>query len=121
MFFAAPISIPVWLFPHLPPNLEVTIPDIGLIRAIPNSIFSPDVFTPDTPIPLALTLTTFFLYKDDTQVSTSVNSAVVVFYFSAMVIFSAFVLSLSFSCCITSSASSNLETLYFSSPSSSMA
>ena len=116
------MSIPLWFLPHLPPNLEVTTPETGLIKDMPKFIFSPEVFTPAADIPLALvTLTTFFLYNEATQVSTSVNSAFAVSYFSKIVILSEFVLSLSFNCCITSSASSNLETLYFSSPSSSIA
>ena len=112
----APISTPLCVFPHLEPNLDVSVPESGLIKLIPKLTFAP-VFTDeggiaDLPVEATLFTTTFgfSLYKLATQVSTSVNVASLVLYFSNIVILSLFVLSLSFNCFTMSSASSNLDT-----------
>ena len=43
---AAPISVPLCVLPQRAPNLDVTIPDTGLIREIPSSTLVVDVLTP---------------------------------------------------------------------------
>ena len=40
----APISTPLCVFPHLEPNLDVSVPESGLIKLIPKLTFAP-VFT----------------------------------------------------------------------------
>ena len=92
------MSTPLCVFPHLEPNLEVTVPDTGLIMLNPKFTFAP-VFTDDggiAELPVEATLLTTFgfsLYKPATHVSTSVNVASLVLYFSNIVILSLFVLS----------------------------
>ena len=111
------MSIPLWLLPHLAPNLEVNVPDTGLISDIPKFTTLLDVFTPvDATVTFeTVFFTTFFSYNFSTLCSTLANSTSSVLYFSLTPNFSLLLLFFSFNLFTTSSASPKLDTYSFSS------
>ena len=108
------------------PNLEVIVPETGLISEIPKFAFPPDVVSFVLTVPVALyilledffaTFTTFGFstYNLETASSVETNGFNSVSYFSTIDIPSIFELSFSFKVLTTFSASSKLETYSFSS------
>ena len=115
--FGAPISIPLWLLPHLAPNLDVTVPETGLISDIPKFTTLPDVLVPvaATAVDDVVFFTTFFSYKSATTFSVVTYSACSVEYFSIIPNLSLLLLFFSFKSLIACSASANVLTFSFSS------
>ena len=106
------------------PNLEVIVPEIGLIKLIPRLTFLLDV--PETfPEETDATYVVFGFgtssYSFETHLSTAVNSFVCVSYFSTIPISFLLLLFFFFSSATTFSASSKVATYTFSCLSSVMA
>ena len=78
------MSIPLCVLPHLLPNLDVTTPDVGLIKEIPKFTFLLEEFTPVAATAYEVCFTTFFTYKSATHFSTVENSFNSVSYFSTI-------------------------------------
>ena len=102
----------------LTPNLEVIVPEIGLISEIPNDALPPEVVVCVFTYPDAFeevfwaTLTAFFFSTSylETTSSTETISFIPVSYFSKIEILSIFSLFFSFKVLTAFSASSNEET-----------
>ena len=109
------MSRPLWLSLHLIPYLDDITPEIGFIKLTPRLVGT--LVSPVTTlVPIfwyALVLlgffvtTTFFSYSSETHVSTVLNSAFAVSYFSTIPSLSVFALFLLFKLFITFSASEN--------------
>ena len=112
------------------PNLEVIVPETGLIKAIPKLAFAEDVVPAvltdpeavyfDVPVDFVLVLAIAVLcagctYNFDIASSVETKSFNSTSYFSTIDIFSIFELFFSFNPLTTFSASSKLETYAFSS------
>ena len=120
--FGADISKPVCaelLILLLAPNLEVIVPEIGLINEIPSDVFPLEVVVLVFTYPaealeevFCATFTSFFFstYNLDTTSSTETKSFIPVSYFSNIEILSIFSLFFSFNVLTTFSASSNEDT-----------
>lgn len=125
--FEAPISIPLWVEPHLLPKRDVTVPETGLIKLTPNAIFLPLWFVPEAYFTVPDDVFTFgfisstFSYNFEMTSSDVTRSLGSASNFSLIVIVSLFLLFLSFNPCTACSASSKVATYNFSSSESKIA